>query len=600
MNSTQPTLLSSAWKHRFLFALVFGVFVAGSLLFAALGAQSSLYAAEALIVLQDPNSIEGGVSERFISEQAEIMSSPLVSDVAAESLEDRPEELRASSAELLDATTISSSSDSTLVILSVVDESQERAEAMLNAMAEGYQEVSRSQATQTSDAALSRIDAQLATIQERFNEVSQEIETERSANQDLRQLQGQFQDALVQLVVLQNELVEADEEDAAVIRQQIADYKARIDTYRQAVDTAGGSPELQALSEEQDQLINRRAELLQRRDQIIIDAESAPGAVALLQVDEEATEIDQGSARRTLAVGTVLGLLAGFGVSYLLELRHNTFDARLEPESILGAPLLADIPHFAEENLASQVPARDFPRSAAAEGFRFAASSIEEAMRARGATSVMMVGGTLGHGKSTCVVNTTIAGTRQGHSVLLMDCDFGNQDTTRLLTDPRSLPSVGLIDVVEAGVPFEEAITKVPIGSELSFSLMCRGNRPAIAANLLSSKEAAGVFDKAKNDYDVVFVDAPPLLQVAYASTIANHVDALVVIVSHGSNVRELEELVNRLKLIDTPVIGYVYNRSPLRKAMTAVDGSMMDILGEGGSRVPDSEDMPWWQRLRT
>ena len=42
----------------------------------------------------------------------------------------------------------------------------------------------------------------------------------------------------------------------------------------------------------------------------------------------------------------------------------------------------------------------------------------------------------------------------------------------------------------------------------------------------------------------------------------------------------ELEEIGRRLDLLGLPVLGYVYNRAPLRADMTATEGSMQDILG--------------------
>src|SRR5690606_6883338 len=83
--------------------------------------------------------------------------------------------------------------------------------------------------------------------------------------------------------------------------------------------------------------------------------------------------------------------------------------------------------------------------------------------------------------------------------------------------------------------------------------------------------------------YDVVFIDGPPFLQVAYASTLARLAEGLVVVVEHQSSYPALAEVHDRLELVNTPVLGYVYNRSPLRREMTATEGSMMDILGDAG-----------------
>lgn len=577
-------MLAAAWKHKVVFGTVVVLAFVVSLVFAGFSAADSTWSAEALLVLRDPASVEGaGTSERFISEQVEILRSPIVANAAAEALEESHPEYEVTADELLEFVGISSSTNSGLVFLSVTDEDSERAVAVVNSMAETYQQVSRLEATQNSTTALERIDAQLESLEQRFIEIGPEVDALRSSDPVLSELKAQFRDALNEIVQLQAQLPAASGEAAAAIRQGIADYRSRVDTYREAIQAEGTTAELRALLEEQDQLITRRSDLLTRRDQISIDAEVAPGAVSLLDTADEATEVADLGLGRILAVGLVLGLLAAFASTYLLELRSRRFAGRREPESILGAPLLADIPHFTAEGLSTRLPVRDDPRTAAAESFRFAAASIGEAMRNRGLKSVMAVGATLGHGKSTCVINTAMADVRQGHSVLLIDADFGNQDATQMVMGDHPSSSPGLIEMVEDDVPFQSAVNLVTIEDGLSLDLLSRGSKPTVAINLLSQAEAGVVFRSARDTYDMVFVDAPPLLQVAYASTLANLVDALVVVVAHGTPVRELEELVNRLELIDTPVIGYLYNRSPLRREMRASDGSMVDILGERG-----------------
>jgi Mrp family chromosome partitioning ATPase/uncharacterized protein involved in exopolysaccharide biosynthesis len=600
VDSSQVTLVGAAWKHRLLVSTTIVLFIVGGLAFSAVARESSVFSAQALIVLQDPNSLEGSApGERFILEQAEIMRSPIVAETAAAALEDTPIDPPVTAEELMETTSIGSSPDSSLVYLSAVDEDRDRAIAMVNGLATAYQDVVRLQSTESSDAALERIDAQLDSLEARFTELARDIRAERDANVDLSELQAQADESLERIAQLQAALASANEAQAEDIRQEISDYLARLESYRQAREAVGNSPAMLALLEEQEQLIARRTELLRSRDQIIIDAELAPGVVALMDTADEAIEFVESNTQRTLAVAGVLGVLTAFGASYLLELRRRSFGDRLEPERILGVPLLADIPLFTDEGLDTRLPTRDAPRSAAAEGFRFAAASIQDSMRSVGAKSVMMVGATLGQGKSTTIVNTTMANARRGHSVLLIDCDFGNQDATRLLLGFDTAPNVGLIDVVDGDAFLKAAISKVVLDDDVSLDLLSRGGRSTVAANVLSAKEAGVVFESAAAKYDIVFVDAPPILQVAYASTVARYVDALVIVVSHDSQMRELEELVKRLQLIGTPILGYIYNRSPLRKQMTAVDGSLMDILGTEGDYFDQNTERSWWQRIR-
>ncbi len=596
VDSSNTTLLGAAWKHPVLVALVILAFLAIGIGFIALQGSDRSFAAEALVVVQDPNATESGTSSRFILEQVEIMSSPIVADAAASHLADEYPDIDAGV--ILGATAVNGSPDSTLVFLTAMDEDPERAMAMVNAVALGYQDVTNRQATQTSVAALERLDAQIAALESRFVEVSDSIQSERDANTGLRVLEAQYQEALALIAELQAELTTADSESAGPIRQEISDLQLRISNYQQAVAASTDSPELQALLEEQAQVIDRRTESIQRRDQIAIDTELASGAVALLQEAQGASEFSTTSPFRVLVVALGLGGFAAIGAAYLLEVRRRLFSGRLEPQSLLGAPLLADIPSFSDEGLVSTLPVRDAASSAAAEGFRFAAAAITEATRSRGAKTVMMVSSTIGHGKSTCVVNTSMADARRGHSVLLIDCDFGTQDAARLALGTESTTRPGLVDVIENGVDFDNAVTSLAHGDHVSLSLMGQGTRPVTSSVPLGT-ESAELFSRAGQKYDIVFVDGPPLLQVAYASTIANQVDALVVVVSHGTPVREMTDLVTRLQLIDTPVVGYIYNRSPLRREMTRREGSMRDITSEEeGVRSIDSVQR-WWQKFR-
>ena len=89
-------------------------------------------------------------------------------------------------------------------------------------------------------------------------------------------------------------------------------------------------------------------------------------------------------------------------------------------------------------------------------------------------------------------------------------------------------------------------------------------------------------FEGIRDEFDLVFIDTPPLLHVAYTSIISRYADGALIVVNHGGAVSELEEVADRLEFIGTKPIGYVYNRSPLRSDQTEIEGSLKDILGAG------------------
>jgi Mrp family chromosome partitioning ATPase len=60
---------------------------------------------------------------------------------------------------------------------------------------------------------------------------------------------------------------------------------------------------------------------------------------------------------------------------------------------------------------------------------------------------------------------------------------------------------------------------------------------------------------------DLVLIDTPALLDVSEAVTIADHADAILLVVNRGSSLADLRRARERLAFTDTPLIGYVLNR---------------------------------------
>jgi Mrp family chromosome partitioning ATPase/capsular polysaccharide biosynthesis protein len=590
----ESTVIGALWRRKwFVLALTFFAVLLGYG-FSLLRPVEDRYLAQATVLLQDPLSVLEGspTTPRFVAGQVELMQSTVVAEAAAGLLAEQDPPLVVDPFELLAETTISSSEVSNLVYLAVEGPEPDLIVAKVNAIAQAYQNVVRAQSTRSSDEALQRIEESIDAVTVRLDEIDGDLVDLLDEDEALGQIQEQALTAVAEIARLQGLLTTASEELADSIRRQIVDQRSKLDTYNQVTGLALVGSEFRSLIAEREQNLDRRSSLVQRRDELLLSSDLAPSPIALLALGESAIPIGGGGLGRTLAVSLVLGVLAGAGIAYVLESQRRGFQGRFEPEQVLGVPLLADIPDFAEEGLKTSLPVRESPRSAAAEAFRFAANAVEHAARGRNARVVMFVSSTLGHGKTTSLVNTALATVRSGNAVLLVDADFGNQATTSLVMGDAGAPRLGLTDVVEGYASLEEALESVPLGNGLFIDLLSRGSRRSIAADVLRAERGRALFDALGTVGDVVFVDAPPVLQVAYASTLASYVDALVVVVPHNSSVRETVDLVNRLRLIDKPLLGYLYNRSPLRREMTASEGSMMDILGTG--RVePDLSPSP-------
>jgi receptor protein-tyrosine kinase len=376
------------------------------------------------------------------------------------------------------------------------------------------------------------------------------------------------------------------------------DLLRQFQTIQVIVGLEGQSPEVTSLLEQQAEAIRRQSVLLQRRDELKVDAELESTGIVLfapaLEAEKAGSELP-----RSLAIGIILGGFLGAGVSYLLASRHRLFSNRLQPRSILGAPLLGEVPEFRDEGIKSELPVYFEPASASAEAFRFVASALDaqlgdldlESLPAWGrpasgrqpVRSLVMVSGRPGDGKTVVAANTALASARRGNRVLLIDADFGNQ---RLATLLSAGTGPGLSEVVENGRPLAEVVQTVELPGGVTIDLLPRGLEAVTAPEFFRSPAAQAFLTAVRDQYDLVLIDAPPLLQVAYTSTIARFVDRALVVIPHRGDERAAKEVAERLALLGTEAAGYVYNRAPLREDMTRSEGSLKDVLGLGPRHV--------------
>ncbi len=588
----EPTIPGAVWRYR---VLVAAAILAGALAGAAYAlTQPSAWSATASLVVEDPRAsavFELGAAqspERYVENQVEIIRSPVVAARAAELLSAAGEGTDASEDEVDDAVTVASRSDRDLVEISYrSDVSPDLAVAGADAVALAYQDVRRREASSNFAAALGRLDESIAASEADLAVIQERIAAQRGADESRDRLDAQFAAAVNELVEIQEALAAGPGDELLLAR--LAAVQDQFRTIQIILDIEVREPELAALVEEQREAIARLSNLIARRDQLAVDAEIAGSGVVLYSPASKA--VSTGVAlSRAVPVGAVLGALAGAAGAYALALSRRRFEGRAEPEVVLGAPLVAEIPDFGEERLRRALPVVDAPASVSAEAFRFAATALDVARpgaegRRSALRTVVIASADPEDGKSVVAANIGLAAAREGKRVLLIDADFGNQGLVRVLS-PSLAATPGLSDLVLDDVPTGEAVNSVTFADGTSVSLLTRGNSVTTASEFFHSPLVGRFVQALQADYDLVLIDSPPLLHVAYTASLVAMGDGVLVVVRHGSRVSALEDVRDRLRLFGAPIAGYVYNASPLRREMVRGVGSTRDVLGGSGAKA--------------
>jgi Mrp family chromosome partitioning ATPase len=122
--------------------------------------------------------------------------------------------------------------------------------------------------------------------------------------------------------------------------------------------------------------------------------------------------------------------------------------------------------------------------------------------------------------------------------------------------------SVGLMTVLIGRSTLDEATQ--PHASGINF--LGTGPRPPNPAEVLDTQAMRDLLQRAGADYDVVILDAPPMLPVADASILMREVDGALMLVRYGSTTREqLRLAVARIETVGGRLFGTILNRTPRR-----------------------------------
>lgn len=262
---------------------------------------------------------------------------------------------------------------------------------------------------------------------------------------------------------------------------------------------------------------------------------------------------------RNLGLGIVLGLLVGVGQAVLRETLDTRISSIEDLTRIIDRPLLGAIGF---DSSAKDKPLLTDIESHAprAEGFRVLRTNLQFVDVDREKKVYVVTSSVPSEGKTTTAVNLAISLAQAGVKVMLIEGDLRRpRAATRLGLDGV----VGVTNVLVGRVELGEAIQK-HADSELDF--LASGPIPPNPAELLQSQAMADMLELLRETYDVVLIDAPPLLPVTDAALISAHADGAILIVRHGKATRDQVKLSReRLDHVDARLVGVVMNMAPTK-----------------------------------
>lgn len=272
--------------------------------------------------------------------------------------------------------------------------------------------------------------------------------------------------------------------------------------------------------------------------------------------------------RRAAAYALVVGLLLGVGLALVLERLDDTVKSPDELRDAMDVTLLGLIPAIDTSELRDGESAHTVgrlvshadPRSPVAEAYRSLRTNLAFARSAQHVQTIVVASPGPGDGKSTTAANLAITFAQQGQRTLLVDADMRRAVLDKTFDFPRT---PGLTDVIIGTVALEAAAraTQVP-----NLSVLPSGQFPPNPSELLGSPAMREVLRRAKESFDVVLFDSPPLLAVTDAAVLSTLVDGTILVVRTASTAREaVRRALGQLRTVHGRVLGAVLNDVDVR-----------------------------------
>jgi capsular exopolysaccharide synthesis family protein len=138
---------------------------------------------------------------------------------------------------------------------------------------------------------------------------------------------------------------------------------------------------------------------------------------------------------------------------------------------------------------------------------------------------------------------------------LLIDGDLRRPSVHRLYQVPNT---VGLSDVLLQQLPWRDAVIRLDEPSGLE---VLPAGPPTRRASDLIGVSLATLIEEATREYDLVVLDAPPLLGFAEPLQMATAVDGVIVVARAGETSRKaLGTVIGTLKRLRANLVGVVLN----------------------------------------
>lgn len=287
------------------------------------------------------------------------------------------------------------------------------------------------------------------------------------------------------------------------------------------------------------------------------------GRLTLVQSPVEANMPSRPNFWLFLGGGAVLALLGGVGLAFVREFTDKAVRTPLDVVRFGHLSVLGSIPLLDDEEAdldSIELATRRAPHSLVAEAYRQVRTNLLFSGPAETQHALLITSPSPDDGKTSVSINLAVTLAQSNQRVLLVDCNFRKP---AIRTAFEGCRSEGLSNLLVGQARFDDVVNKTDLAT---LDVVTSGPMPPSPAELLGSQYMRDFVQEAKQRYDRVILDGPPVLLISDSLVLATVVDGVILVARAVNNTKgALKRAREQLERVRARIVGAVLNGAQAR-----------------------------------
>ncbi len=299
-------------------------------------------------------------------------------------------------------------------------------------------------------------------------------------------------------------------------------------------------------------------EVLERLNRQLQEIELTPTDESQFNILEEgigSTKPVEPNRVKMVLTGLLAGIVIGLGLVYFLVRLDDRLELAEEVEGALQEPVLGQIPKVSKSDAGPLLVTRLDEHSMFSEALRGVRSAVLLGFGPQRKKVLLVTSAVPSDGKTTFTTNFAITLAIAGHKVLLIDADLRRGASHTFFGNNRE---PGFSDVLQGELHWTDVMRQTEIET---LKVIHTGKLPSNPGELLISPIPEQLIEEARQEFDFVIFDCPPLTAIDDTFSLISFSDGVLFVVRSGqTSMRFAKNSLHAIRQRGAQILGLVLN----------------------------------------